>query len=215
MFKKDGLGDFGKVLIHYASSQIVSNLLRMISGFLVVHFVEPEGFGFFTGIGVFAGYILFGHGGIINGLGRELPFELGRGNEEHAKELASSVYVLSVYISAIAAIIFLGFSIYYFTQGDLVHAITFLSYTIIGFLTLFTKQFLPVMYRTNKDFKSLSKQNIRTGIGNLVSIVFVWAFGFWGLCIRGVVLAVYEAALLFKNKPYKLKWNYEPVHFKK
>jgi len=58
----------------------------MLSGFLVVSLIDPELYGQFTGIGVYTGYILLGHGGIINGLGRELPYELGRGNDNYARE---------------------------------------------------------------------------------------------------------------------------------
>ena len=46
---------------------------------MVVRLIDPESFGYFSGIGIYTGYILLGNGGIINGLGRELPYELGRG----------------------------------------------------------------------------------------------------------------------------------------
>jgi O-antigen/teichoic acid export membrane protein len=213
--RKIVVGNFGKVLIRFASSQLLSNFLKMLSGFLVVRLMAPHEFGLFTGIGVYTGYVSLGHFGIINGLGRELPYELGRGNEEYARSMASSAYVASVYISILAALLFFAFGVYYSFQHEWVLAISFYSYTIIGFITLLSKQFLPVLYRTNKDFDSLSRQNILTGVGNLVSVALVWWLGFWGLCIRGVALAVYEAILLFKNKPYKLEWKVDVSHYKK
>jgi len=187
----------------------------MFAGFLVVRVVDPETFGTFSGVGVFLGYVLLGHGGVINGLSRELPYELGKGNDGYAKDLASSTFALTSLISAFAALIFLTFSIYHFSTGNETLAIIFLSYVIMGAVHLFNKQFLPVLYRTNKDFNSLSRQNILIGIGNIISVVFVWQWGLWGLCIRGVVMAIYESILLYRSKPYTLYWQLNFEHYKK
>jgi len=48
-------GEFGKVLMRFASSQLLSNFLRMLAGFIVVRMVAPETYGQFAGIGVFLG----------------------------------------------------------------------------------------------------------------------------------------------------------------
>jgi len=213
--KKIQLSEFGKVLLRFASAQIVSNFLRLISGFLVVRAIDPEMYGRFTGIGIYMGYLLLGHGGIINGLGRELPFELGKKNDSYAKELASSVYSLSIGLSMLFALFFVGLSLYYFIYNHTILAAICLSYVIIGGLNLLNQQFLPVLYRTNKDFDSLSKQDIRFGIGNLASVLLVYYFGLYGLIARGIFLAIYQFVLLFRNKPYPLKIKFHFSHFKK
>ena len=207
-------GEFGGVLIRYASAQIVSNALRIISGFLVVRAVEPVLYGEFAGVGVYMGYILLGHGGIINGLTRELPYELGRKNDVYARELASSVYVLSLLLSLIGAIVFLIIGIYHLLSGHHLTGIIFLSYFLIGGFHLLNSLYLPALYRTNKDFDSLSKQNIKTGIGSLITVIFVYLFSVYGLIIRGIVLALYQFYLLYSNKPFKLQLTYKTEHLK-
>ncbi len=208
------LSDFGKVLVRFASAQILSNLLRMLSGFLVVRLVDPEMYGTFSGVGIYLGYILLGHGGIINGLSRELPFTLGQGNDEEAKQMASSVFFLSTIISVLAAIVFFFFGLHYLYNGNSILGWVFIGYTFIAGTQLMNAQFLPVLYRTNKDFDSLSKQNIRFGLGNFVSVAIVWFLGFWGLVIRGISLAVYQFMLLYNNKPYKLELKYRIGDYK-
>lgn len=212
---KINISEFGKVLIRFASAQVISNFLRLISGFLVVKFLDPSLYGEYTGVGVYLGYILLGQGGIINGLGRELPYELGKGNDKYAQELASSVFILSLIIGGIASITFFSISIHFFTKGTFLPGIIYLSYAIIGLMYVLNSQFLPVLYRTNKDFNSLSKQNIRFGIGNFLTVVLVYFFSIHGLIIRGVVLAIYQFTLLYYNKPYKLLLLYKISHFKK
>lgn len=208
-------GRFGKVLLRYSSAQIVSNFLRMLSGFLVVGLLDPKSYGQFTGIGIYLGYILLGHGGIINGLSRELPYELGRGNDRYAREMASTVNALTLSISVLAALIFLAFSIGYLCSGEYLIGVIFMAYSVIGGFHLFNKQFLPALYRTNKDFDSLSRQNILTGLGNLFTVLLVWGFGLYGLIARGITLTLYEFALLFRNKPYKLNCSFNKTHLKK
>ena len=206
---------FGVVLVKFASAQVASNFLRMLAGFFVISLIAPELYGQFTGVGVYLGYILLGHGGIINGLSRELPYELGRGNDDYAREMASSVFVLSLLISIIASLIFLGFALINLLRGDFLAGLIFFAYSIIGAFHLLNKQFLPTLYRTNKDFDSLSRQNILTGIGNLFTVLLVWGFGIYGLIARGVILAIYELKLLFKNKAYQLNLKYNTEHYKK
>jgi O-antigen/teichoic acid export membrane protein len=215
MLNQFRFGDFGKVLIRFASAQVVTNFLSLIAGFVVVLLLEPSLYGQFTGVGVYLGYISLGHGGIINGLNRELPYELGRNNDAYAREMASSVYVLSSLISGLVALVFLVFSLIRFSSGDYLTGFIYLAYVVIGGIYMMTKQFLPTLYRTNKDFDSLSKQNIYVGIGNILSVVLVYFFHMYGLMARGVFLAVLELILLMKNKPYKLSFTLQLEHFRK
>ncbi|MDZ7846855.1 MAG: hypothetical protein U5L96_08825 [Owenweeksia sp.] len=103
--EKFKVGESEKYLMRFGSAQVLSNSLRMLAGFLVVRLIDPELYGKFSGVGVYMGYILFGHGGIINGLSRELPYALGKGDDEEARQMASSVYALSGLISILAATI--------------------------------------------------------------------------------------------------------------
>lgn len=208
-------GSFARVLLRFASSQVASNFLRILAGFLVVRVVDPETYGMFSGVGIFLGYVLLGHGGIINGLSRELPYEVGRGNEEYARDLASSALVLTSVVSFLAAAAFLSFALVHFSESDWQLSFIFFSYSIMAALHLFNKQFLPVLYRTNRDFDSLSRQNMLVASANVISVSLVWLWDVWGLALRGVCLALYEGYLLFKNKPYHLNWHTSWEHHRK
>jgi O-antigen/teichoic acid export membrane protein len=205
MFKKRDISTFGKTLIKFASSQIISNFLRIVSGFLVVRMLDPEQFGEFTGVGIYLGYFALGHLGVINGLGREFPFQFGKGNDKYGKQLSNSTYTVTAIIALLTSVFFLFLSIYNFFEGYSLQGVVFLSYVIIGGLNLFNTQLLPALYRTSSDFGLLSKINMTVGIWNFLSVGLVWLLGFWGLLIRGVFLAILQAWLLFRRKPYPLK----------
>jgi len=213
--KQQPIGQFGKVLIQFASTQVVTSVMSILAGFLVVSKLDPSEYGQFNGVGVYMGYILLGHGGILNGLNRELPYELGRKNDAYARELASSTYVVSSLLSGLSALIFLVISLKCLFLGQTLTGFIYLSYVVIGGLYLMNKQFLPSLYRTNSDFSSLSKQNLYVGISNLLTVAFVYLFGLYGMLARGAFQAIFEFFLLQKNKPYRLDFTIQKEHLKK
>ena len=202
------------MLMRFGSAQLVSNFLRILSGFLVVRLLDPALYGQFTGVGVYMGYVLLGHGGILNGLSRELPYEFGRKNDAYARELAYSSFLLSILLSILTAVVFLIIGLYQLFEGTFLNGLIYLSYAVIGGFQLLNKQFLPRLYFRNRDFDSLSKQNIKFGIGNFITVVLVYFWGIYGLIIRGVVLAIYQFVLLFNSKPFPLKLTFKFRHLK-
>ena len=203
---KTEISAFGKVLIRFASSQVISNLLRILAGFLVVRVLDPEVYGVYSGIGIYLGYFALGHIGIINGLGREFPYQLGKGNDIYGRQLANSTFAVTTLIGSISALTFLGLSVYHFIDNNNLIGITFLAYVLIAGLNLFNTQFLPILYRTSSDFNKLARLNIIYGFWNLLSVILVWQWNFTGLLIRGIILALIQFYLLFKSKPYRLNF---------
>jgi len=53
MFEKIKIDDFCKVLLRFASSQAISNFMRLHAGFFVVSMLDPEQYGRFTGFGIY------------------------------------------------------------------------------------------------------------------------------------------------------------------
>ena len=207
--------DFVNSLNKYASSQIFSNFLRLVSGFLVIRFIEPELYGQFTGMNIYLGYLILLNVGSINGLGREFPFEFGRKNIIYAKKLANSVFSYCLIISVIIFIIFIILTMISLYNTSNIVTLFYFSYAIIGPLTLMNKHFLPVLYKTNDDFNSLSNQNIKLGYVNLFTVFLVYFFNVYGLILRACLIAIFEFYLLYKNKPYKLYYKFNFTDVKK
>jgi O-antigen/teichoic acid export membrane protein len=212
--KNAKVGEFGKVLIRFASSQLISNALTLISGFLIIRIVDPETYGLYSGYQIYLGYVILMHGGVLNGLNRELPYLLGKGEDNKGKDLADSANLLTLLISILASLFFFILTIINLVNKQYTVSIILFSYTIISFFYLYNSLFLPFLYKTNKDFNSLSKQRIKTGMANMITVLVVWKFGIYGLCIRGIFMAVYLFYLLNKNKPYKLKLNYNLTNYR-
>ena len=66
--------------------------LRMIGGVLQGRFVAPATLGLFAGIGLVMSYAPFLQLGILNGLNRELPYFIGKGDRQRVNELAAAAW---------------------------------------------------------------------------------------------------------------------------
>lgn len=214
VLSKYKISNYGKSIVRYASTQIFSNVLRLLSGFLVVRMLDPELYGKFTGFGIFLGYIFLGQGGIIQGLSRELPYEFGKRNYKYGHELASSVYVITIIVCFFVSVTYLVLSIYNYYENNILAALICLGYVIIGGLEMLNRLFLPTLYKTSSEFKSLGNQNVKVNIVNFGTVLLVYYFSIYGLIIRAVLISLIDFILKFKNKPFKLNTQFSLTHMK-
>jgi len=208
---KSKIGTFGKVLIKFTSSQVIYNGLKMIAGFLVVRLIAPEIYGAFSGVGIFLGYVMLGHFGILSGLRRELPFQYGNKNEKLVDGLASLGFFVSLVVGSLSSLVFFTFLIYQLISGTFIDVAIYSSFTIVSFFHLLNKGYLPSLFRTTNEFDKLSKINIVLALVNILSVALVWQYALLGLCFRAVLLSIVEFGLLYFNRPISVgpKWNYQ------
>lgn len=205
MLNKFNLGDFGKVLVKFASAQVIYNVLRLIAGFLVVKIIAPEIYGLFSGVGIFLGYVMLGHLGTINGLGRELPYQLGKGNKELVDDYANTGYWISLFVGSIAFLVFFFLALKsYYNQEEFNLVLVYATYAVLGFFHIMNNAYLPVLYRTNSDFNLLSKINIISAIVNIITVLLVYYFTFYGLLGRAVILIIVRFILLYHFRPLQI-----------
>ena len=69
---------------------VVSMALRMVGGILQARCVLPAVLGMFNSIGLALGYAPFLQLGILNGINRELPYFIGKGDRQRVNELAAA-----------------------------------------------------------------------------------------------------------------------------
>ncbi|WP_183876025.1 oligosaccharide flippase family protein [Pedobacter sp. AK017] len=209
---KEAIGsEFGRVLLGFASSQLIGNLLKMIAGFIIVKLVSPDIYGRFTGHGIFLGYLSLVHFGVLNGLNRELPVEQGRGNSTKVKDLASVSLWLCNVISIPASIVLFVLSIYGFYKADLNASMLNFTYAFAAFFIMYNKFYLPILYRSNRDFSKLTKITLYSSTINIVSVILVFVSAdIKGLCLRLILINIVEFLLLYYFSPLKVKakWSY-------
>jgi O-antigen/teichoic acid export membrane protein len=211
LMKKDSTN---RMILLLSSSNVVSNLLTIIAGFLVARWVLPEDLGSFNAFTIVSGYIVLAQLGIPSALGRELPFRLGQGNKNEAYEYASTAQYWQKLLGVLVLVLGAASCIVAYLLGNGKFAAGSLTLGVISWQVLYVNKYLKVLYRTNRDFNWLSLIKVINALFAFGSIVFVWKFGFYGLCIRAILSAITDFLLTYKWRPIRVKASWRPLQFK-
>lgn len=92
----------------FASGNTLAMLLGVVGSLVQVRYIGPEDTGVFRTFGIVAGYLTFLHLGVFDGLHREIPLQLGRGNQTKAEQAASACLAWIIFVSLACGVIFLG-----------------------------------------------------------------------------------------------------------
>ncbi|MCK6612000.1 MAG: oligosaccharide flippase family protein [Bacteroidia bacterium] len=200
-----------RVFVKYFASSAVLSVIGLASGFFTYRFINPNLLGVFSLFSIFEVYSTFSRLGIINGLGRELPFLLGNGKCEEGEKLASAAFGYSIYSNLI--LLFAAPVIFYFNSS----LISFQKEYLLSFIVVLLRvvfnsytSFLAVTFRTSKSFEDLSKINYFLSLIRGFSIIFIYFFGFWGLLFREFLLSFCEMLLMHRYRPLRVDWIWDP-----
>lgn len=197
------------MILYLGSAQMFSNVVRIVSGLLVAGFVIPEVLGTFNGIGIIMGYLPILQLGIMNGLNRDLPYYFGKGEFEKARKYASVTQFWELFLSVLAFSVLIFLSAFYLLKSNFIFAAGFFSYALASIHHYYGMNYLQVLFRTNQDFNKLSSITLIVSIISLVSVLLVWKWKFYGLCLRSIITFTVEIFLLWRWKPLSVKPKFD------
>lgn len=196
-----------------SASNLISSALTIISGLIVAKWILPEELGTFNSFTVITGYIVLIQLGIPSGLSRELPLYLGMADKEKAYQYVSTAQFWLKYLGfAILSVSFL-LSIF-FVQRSYKLAAGTLVIGLSVWQTLYVTKYLKILYRTNRDFNKMSWIKIIVAFTSFVSIVFVYLYDFYGLCIRLFAVVTVDFLITYYWRPIKVRADFSRVSFR-
>lgn len=192
------------VFIKYLSSNLLFALVSIFVGFINYRHLEPSSVGLWTSLTLIEGYSSMTRLGILNGLGRELPFYLGNGNKTMAYSLAESALGYSLLSNGLLIFMvpfFITFTNLSFSSGDI-----YLGLTVIVLRLIMNSYsgYLNVTFRTNSDFNTLSNLKAFLAVFKVLSLFFIVFFNFYGLLMREFLLILIEMLFLHFNRPIRV-----------
>src|ERR1035441_4328527 len=117
-----------------AGGNFLSMLLRLGGSVLQARCVAPSTLGLFNGIGLVIGYTPLFHLGILDGLNRELPRYVGKGDQQHAKDLAAAAQAWAIAVGTILGVALLMVAGWQLAHGKFMLAFGWLTNAITAFL---------------------------------------------------------------------------------
>lgn len=197
-----------------AGGNLVAMVFRMIGGLITGRLVAPATLGLFNGIGLVLGYVPFLQLGVLNGLNRELPYYVGKGDRQRAEELAAAAQAWALAVGCGVFVALLGVAGWQLAHGEMWKAAGWLANAILALFLFYGTYYLQMTFRTSHDFARLALVNVVESAFGLVLLVLVAFLSFYGLCLRLVLMGIVSTALLYFWRPVRVgpKWSFR--HFK-
>jgi O-antigen/teichoic acid export membrane protein len=194
-----------RTISKFAGGNLLGHGLTVLSGLLLARVVEPEVLGLFASLALVQGYAPWLLLGVGNGLGREIPYALGQGNRPRALDLAAAAGAWALRVASVCAAILLIVALSQALRGrwDLALGWTVQAVAVWG--TLFSANYLQFTYRTAGDFGRLSQVQVTQGVLGFVLVGVVALLGFFGLCVRALLLALAQMAQLWRWRPFRVR----------
>jgi O-antigen/teichoic acid export membrane protein len=181
-----------------------------MGGFLLVRMVEPSDLGVFNGIALSIDYSAFLQLGILTGLNRELPYCLGQKNLARARDLTGAAEAWVLWAASAAAAALLGMAVWQGYHQHWHQLAAWGTMAVSVFVYLYGTLYLHTTYRTRGDFARLAVVNIVENTAALVLLVLVLFLGFYGLCLRSLVVSLLAGLLLWVQRPMPVRprWDW-------
>lgn len=212
----EGEGRKGRSFSFLAGSLVggtgVSMAFQMVGGVLIGRLVVPSTLGLFAGIGLVLAYAPLMQLGILNGLNRELPYLVGKGDHQRSRELAAAAQAWVLVTGGVVCAALLAVAGRELAHGELWKAAGWSTNAILA-VFLFYSGYLQVTYRTSQDFARLALAGVVQSSAGLALIALVAVTSFYGLCLRALLSAAVGALILFWWRPVRVRprWGIEPL----
>ena len=189
---------------------VVSMMLRMVGGVLQAKCVLPAVLGMYNSIGLVLGYAPFLQLGILNGINRELPYFVGKGDRQRVNELAAAAQAWALAVGGIVGIALSGVGCWQLAHGQWQLAAGWFTNAVLAVLLFYNTNYLQMTYRTGHDFARLAMSSVIENTVALALVSLVALLNFYGLCLRALLTAAVSVSFLYYWRPVRVgpRWNW-------
>lgn len=187
--------------------------MTLIAGVVVGRYVDPEVLGKFGAFALVLGYIPFLQVGVLNGLNRELPYYIGKGETDRVQDLAAAGQFWACLLGTLVGMTLVVMGVWNAIGGNWENAVGWWTYAVLGFLLFYNTNYLQLTYRTSHDFARLAIAKVFESTTGVALIVLVVWWGFYGLCIKALMAALVGLGILYCWRPIRVwpKWNWNCI----
>jgi len=193
-----------KTPIYFVNSTTFGTVIALITSVITYSYVAPDYLGIWVTLTTFSAYATFLRLGIPNGMNRELPYFLGKKDTEKAYSFAETTLAYSLYITGVLTLLVLGFLFFFDFEKYGTYEVSYRQAMYVVIFQVISEPYstyLSGTFRTNDNFKKLSDIQMIMSLIRLVSIIFVFFWGFSGYLLREFVCSLINVSLLHVWRP--------------
>jgi O-antigen/teichoic acid export membrane protein len=197
-----------RTFLTFTAAVAAVNVASLAANGLAFRWVDPFSMGVWHTLLLLANYLAVFRLGLVNGMGRELPFALGAGERERAERIASTSQAACAAGGALVALTFAVLLVLRWDAGG-TWRIALGSMTVFATATFYLT-YLQATFRSDADFERLARVHwVQAALVALLP-VSVYLFGFTGLCVHTALQALGVTALAHAWRPLRVGWRFEP-----
>jgi O-antigen/teichoic acid export membrane protein len=199
-----------KVLMKILSSSFLSLPVSILVAAVSFRYIDPEYMGIWAVVTIVETYSNIVRLGIVNGMNRELPHALGKGEKGQAIKYAQTTLaytILVVFLTIVA-------SPFLLSSADLKPI--YLWAMIVGVTKIVLNQYMSYIggtFRTTDNFNKLSNIQFIVIGSRLLFIPLIIAFGFVGYIIMQLLVVTLNSLLLYLKRPFPVKPKFHKESF--
>jgi O-antigen/teichoic acid export membrane protein len=189
-------------------SVAAANATALFGNALAFRWVDPGSMGVWHTLLLVNSYLTVVRLGLINGMGRELPFALGRSDLSRARRLASTSLAYNTTCCVAVAFAFVAALGVLWPRGA-AWRLALPAMAVVGAGNLYLA-YLQATYRSARDFSLLSRLNWAQAGAGLLLPPLVYALGFAGLCLHAAIQVVGVTICAHARRPFRVAARFEP-----
>jgi O-antigen/teichoic acid export membrane protein len=186
---------------------LLSAIFLFISGVFTRNLLGPEQNGIWLSLSLIFIYGNLTQLGVVNGINREIPRILGARDDDGAQKIREAGLGWMV-VPFLFSFIFI-FIVLLLDLNSLMKIYTITAILLVPLQNIMN--FYRITYLTINQFKQVAINQIIVGpIQSILSIIFVYYFGFWGLLLPIYIASIFSIVIFVKylNQPIKIRWNW-------
>jgi O-antigen/teichoic acid export membrane protein len=183
------------------------NVATLLGYALAFRWVDPTSMGVWHTLLLLSGYLTVLRLGVVNGLGRELPFALGGGDRARAERIAATSLAWSAACSVLAGLVFLVAWKVLWPAGPPWRVA--LPAMAVVCASNFYLAYLQATFRSDSEFQRLAWVQWFQAGAALSMPIMVYVFGFSGLVLHAALQALAVTALAHALRPLRVPPRFE------
>jgi O-antigen/teichoic acid export membrane protein len=195
--------------LKFTSGNFIFQIVSIFSEMYVLKLVSVSEMGLWQFCLLLQGYIVIYRMGILNSYNREYVMENESGNKDFALRIFQTTSFHTIVSSILQSLTFLIISIYFFTK-DGNDTIGF-ALIAMSFFTIFESlnNFEEAKLRSKLKFDKIAKSKLHLTIITVLTLIFPYYWGFWGLIFRAGLNQVFYFVIyrLLDNEAYSMKFS--------
>jgi O-antigen/teichoic acid export membrane protein len=194
------------VFFSFSGSALALNGANLIAGTLALRWIEPAFVGIWQTLVLAQSYFLVVRLGVLNGMNRELPFLLGRGERQRGLELAAAAQLHAVVCSALA-VTAAGAALWACWAWGPDWRWAFGSMAVLAGATFYVG-YLQATFRSSDDFRRLTRLQLTQAMTMLSLPVSTALWQFRGFCAHAALQAVIIGVFAHRIRPLRVEMRW-------